>query len=400
MPERRLKVLVGAYACGPGDESEASAGWAFVRAAARHHDVWLVTRRRFASSIAAASAADPEVAQALRVTYLDLSSRVLAMKRRPRDVYWYYMLWQRALRRLARRMNQQIGFDVAHHVTFAADWLPSGLTGVEDLPLVWGPVGGATYTPRGLLRTMGWRNAAGELVREAITRSLRRIWGDRAARRASVVVAQNHDVARRFAGRPRVVVEPNAAFDALPTPIRAADPGRRAIFVARLLAWKGCHLAIAALAEPAARGWTLDVFGSGREQSALVALAERLGVGDRVEFHGQRPRAEVLAALASADALLFPSLHDSAGWAVGEASASGCPVVCLDVGGPPILAGPNGVAVPATKGAVADLARGLEACRTRPRVRYDRWSADRLPATVADWYAFAVRPPAAVDIAS
>src|SRR4051794_24051671 len=44
---RRLRVLISAYAFGPSDESEASAGWRFALAAAVDHDVWVLTRRRF-----------------------------------------------------------------------------------------------------------------------------------------------------------------------------------------------------------------------------------------------------------------------------------------------------------------------------------------------------------------
>ena len=40
-----------------------------------------------------------------------------------------------------------------------------------------------------------------------------------------------------------------------------------------------------------------------------------------------------------ADVLLLPSLHDEAGLAVAEAAAIGLPIVCLDRGGPPVIAG-------------------------------------------------------------
>jgi glycosyltransferase involved in cell wall biosynthesis len=38
-----------------------------------------------------------------------------------------------------------------------------------------------------------------------------------------------------------------------------------------------------------------------------------------------------------ADVLLFPSMHEDAGWVVAEAAASGLPAVALDRGGPPLL---------------------------------------------------------------
>ena len=69
---RRARVLVGAYACGPDEGPESNAGWEFALAAARDHDVWVVTRPRFEPLITAALADRPDVTDHLRVEYLDL----------------------------------------------------------------------------------------------------------------------------------------------------------------------------------------------------------------------------------------------------------------------------------------------------------------------------------------
>jgi glycosyltransferase involved in cell wall biosynthesis len=390
-PDPRPKVLISAYACGPGDESEASAGWAFARAATERHDVWLVTRTRFRASIEQALSQDPQLAGRMTVQYLDLSARVLALKKRGFDVYWYYVLWQRRLHQLAVRLHGDVGFDVAHHITFAADWLPCGVGRLTSVPLVWGPVGGATYLPWRMARWVGVRGAVGEAARSLFTRACRRVWGDPAARRAAVVVVQNAEVGRRFHRSRRVVVEPNASLDPVPASLRQPGTGgKRAIFVARLIGWKGAGLAISALAQPVLAGWTLDIYGSGRDEQRLRALADRLDVSDRINFRGHAARSAVLDAYTRADVLVFPSLHDSAGWAVGEASAAGCAVVCFDHGGPPLLAGPNAHLVPMGRNAVRDLAEAVGRAADSPVLRYERWGRERLPALVEDWYADAI----------
>ena len=192
--DERLKVLISAYACGPGEEPEAAAGWAFATAAAERHDVWVVTRKRFEPAVRSALADQPRVALHLTVAYLDLSGPVMALKRGPGSLYWYYALWQRQVRMLARRLHDQVGFDVMHHVTFANDWLPCGLVGVPSVPLVWGPVGGvltASVAVRTVARTSG---VLTELARGALVTPARMLFGDKASRRASIVVAQNADV--------------------------------------------------------------------------------------------------------------------------------------------------------------------------------------------------------------
>jgi glycosyltransferase involved in cell wall biosynthesis len=89
-------------------------------------------------------------------------------------------------------------------------------------------------------------------------------------------------------------------------------------------------------------------------------------------------------------------MRDQAGWAVAEASSIGCPAVVLPLGGPPLLARPNAHVASLSGdvvGNVADAVRAAAAAGGRP---HDRWSIERLPARVAQWYdmAQAVQPGA------
>lgn len=387
----RPRILISAYACGPGQGPEASAGWAIARAAAETGDVWILTRERFRASLEEALAASPDLAARVNVVHIDLPQRIMRWKRRGWDLYWYYALWQRLAGRTARRLHAEVGFDLAHHVTFANDWMPCGVAGL-DIPVVWGPVGGASRVPVSKLRRwLGARGTVTELARIALTALPRAVWGDSTARRAALVVAQNPDVARRFRHARNVVVEPNAAFAEEIPAHRGSDSGRTAVFAGRLLAWKGAALALEAISRPAAEGWRLQILGEGYELGRLRRLARKLRIEDRVDFRGHLTREETLESLASSDALLFPSMHDQAGWIVGEASAMGMPVVCLDLGGPPTLAHINARVVSADAPGLPDrLAEALRDAQTNPGRPHSRWSEARLPSVVGQWYSTAL----------
>jgi glycosyltransferase involved in cell wall biosynthesis len=110
----------------------------------------------------------------------------------------------------------------------------------------------------------------------------------------------------------------------------------RFVSIGRLLHWKGFHLGLRAFAQanlPDAVYW---IVGAGPEMSKLQALAQELGVGDRVKFWHELSREETLQKLGECTALVHPSLHDSGAGVCLEAMAAGRPVICLDLGGPAV----------------------------------------------------------------
>jgi glycosyltransferase involved in cell wall biosynthesis len=252
---------------------------------------------------------------------------------------------------------------------------------------------------------------AEELARRGATGPARRLFGRRAARASEVVVAQNEDAAgylRRARGGP-VIVEPNVAVDphlvssvssAVAHGAARARPGPTVVYAGRTVRWKGARLAVEALARPPLADWHLDVYGDGPDTAHLRARAVRLGVGGRAHFHGTRPRDEVLGALAHADALLLPSVNDSAGWVAAEAMALGCPVVCLDRGGPPVLVDEAGGTVVAAQGDVPRALAEAVAHVGGRRAPTMRWSTERLPDLLERWYAAALGPGQAAATAS
>jgi len=101
--------------------------------------------------------------------------------------------------------------------------------------------------------------------------------------------------------------------------------GQAILSVGHLIERKGHHHVIGAL--QGLPGATLLVAGEGPERRALAALAERLGVAERVRLLGARPHAELARRYGAADALVLASTRE--GWAnvMLEAMACGTPVV-------------------------------------------------------------------------
>jgi len=394
---------MGAYACVPMWGSEPGAGWYWAEAASQDHDVWILTAEENRDRIEACLDEFPVLREGMHPVYVAVPGWASRLRTGGNEMHLpHYLIWQRVARQVARRLHDEVGFDVAHHVTWTVSWLPAAVTRIPGLPFVWGPVSGAMGVPRPMWRWLGWPGAAKELVREVGLPVMRLLFARRPLRRAAMVLAQSEEFARWARSRTSapVVVEPVPALRGgdferwqKQEPQSAAEL-RTAVFAARFSAWKGLRLVVAAMARPEATGWRLEVYGDGREEPRARALVAKLGVEDRVHFRGRVPRRHLDEVIAQADAFIQPSFHDAPPFVVAEALSIGCPIVCLDVGGPAALVGPGeGVKVPVERDLAGALARGLAGAPTR-FAPSTRWHMERLPERMATWYAEALRSAA------
>jgi alpha-1,3-rhamnosyl/mannosyltransferase len=130
--------------------------------------------------------------------------------------------------------------------------------------------------------------------------------------------------------------------------------------------------------------------GAGPEEGRLRALAEQLGVADRVRRPGRVPAAVLDRLYRGAVACAFPSRFEAVGLPVLEAMARGCPVVAAEATALPAVVGTAGELVPpgepsawahALRRLLADDARRAkfaEAGRRRVRAWAPEASASRL----------------------
>ena len=111
------------------------------------------------------------------------------------------------------------------------------------------------------------------------------------------------------------------------------------LFVGRIQPLKGVDRALRALAElPDPRALLVVVGGpsgaDGEDEVArLKALAQQLGIVDRVRWVSPQPHGALASWYRAADVCLVPSRTESFGLVALEAAACGLPVVATDVGG-------------------------------------------------------------------
>ncbi len=139
----------------------------------------------------------------------------------------------------------------------------------------------------------------------------------------------------------------------LPVPsalAREAHPPLAVGFVGRLVPEKGLDVLFKACVRLYG-AWTLTVAGTGPEQEALEALAERLGISSRITWLGGVPQRDLVTLWPRLDCLVAPSRATSE-WVethplqVLEAMGHGVAVVVSDAGALPETVGGAGLVFP------------------------------------------------------
>ena len=376
-----MKILISAYSCEPGAGSERGLGWNVAREVAKYHQVWVLTRPD-ESRTAIEAELEKNPVPNLHFVYFTLPFWQDSLRwGQSGAMQIHYYLWQIQAYFVARRLHQEIDFDVAHHVTFVKYSSPSFLS-LLPIPFVWGPVGGGESAPKPF-----WQDFSPKAKLYELARSFARNIGERdpfvaiTANRSSIIRVTTKDTAARIY-RLGVKIEhlqissesslPKAEIARI-SRYQAVDTSTvRFISMGRLLHWKGFYLGIRAFALaniPNAEYW---IVGDGVELQSLQDLASRLGVADKVKFWGRLPREETLSKLGQAQVLVHPSLHDSGGWVCLEAMAARKPVICLDLGGPAVqVTDETGIRVAASnpKQATKDLAEAMQLLATDNELR-------------------------------
>ncbi|KAA9339258.1 glycosyltransferase family 4 protein [Hymenobacter busanensis] len=335
-----MKLLLSAYACDPAHGGESGIGfhWGW-QMAQRGQQVWCLTTtwgREAIDEYMAARPNDPATAR-LQFVYVTVPAFFEFLYQWQFGVYIHYMVWQFMALRVARKLDQQVNFDVVHHATYSSLKMGSWLWRLGK-PLVYGPVGGAQKAPIAFRRYVpDWFRT--ETLRSAVTWVLTRFDPNlrQHLRHCSLVLASNDesaDLARRLGARHvRVFLDTGLpeAFYGAKLPERHPGPVLKLLWVGRLYPNKALPLVLDALSRVAPRvRYHLTVLGDGPMAPRVPGWLAQYGVADHVTWRGSVPWSEVCVQMHSHDVFFFTSLRESFASQFMEAMATGLPIITVN----------------------------------------------------------------------
>lgn len=337
------KILVNAYAVSPGKGSEPGMGWNWCIHMALSHELFVITEGEFRDRIEAALPSLPQTGN-LHFYYLPVSERIRKMCWNQGDwrFYWHYRKWQKRALALAREICRNESIDIIHQLNMVGFREPGLLWKIPQVRYIWGPIGGMSQNPIAFFRG----DPGAGLLKMRIKNVLNYLQMNlspkvhRAISRASSVLCATEDertVLRKRHPDKHLVVIPETGLDQdelLPrTPL--ADGRFHILWAGRFIPGKKLDLALRVLARLPQPDIVLDVLGSGKaeENEAYRALAGKLGVSDRVVWHGDVPHSEAIRWMCSSDLFFFTSVHEVTSTVIMEAISAGLPIVCFDICG-------------------------------------------------------------------
>lgn len=339
MKEKRIRILIIAYACEPNRGSEPGTAWNIAIRLSQTCDVTVVTRANNQEVI------ENEVGKAdntsLSFLYIDPASLFLKMKKAHiLPVQAFYAFWQMSVAKVLWKDHLMDQFDIIHQMTFNSFEIPpSAFLKRSKAQLIWGPIGGGQTVPLNQLSLFGAKGGFLELIRNLrVYISAFNPLCIKALRNSKLVYFANYetcDLLRRWCKADvDMMIDVGVDVNKFKPRDENSDQDRKPIilFGGRLEGRKGAILLLKALFLLKVEGAVFEcrIIGSGPDEVFLKSWIDEQAMGAEVKMLGLVSHAQMAQEFGEADVFVFPSLRDTSGAIVMEAMATSLPTVCLN----------------------------------------------------------------------
>lgn len=340
--EKRLNVLVSAYAVSPSWGSEPGMGWNWVINLANYCNVHVITEGEWRDEIEAAVS---KLSQRdnLHFYYNPLTDKVRKMCWNQGDwrFYWYYRKWQKKTLEIARYIITKNKIDVIHQLNMIGFREPGYLWKIKDIPFVWGPVGGMGSIPVAYLKGAGWKQNIFCRLKNTISDLQARFSPRvRAAIKRGTMIAATKEVkekVKNIYSRDIPLINETGCY---PKTATSQDSLHKKdyfdiLWIGRFIPAEKLNLALSIIANIQHDNVRMLICGEGDEcQNAYYRrLASELGIKDKIEWRGCVENSEVKRLMTEADLFLFTSIMEATSTVVLEAIEAGLPILSFDTCG-------------------------------------------------------------------
>lgn len=348
-----MKILINAYACSPGMGSEPGMAWNWVSNLAKFCELHIITEGEFREKI---ETVVPTLEQGgnMHFYYNPVSEEIRKMCWNQGDwrFYKYYREWQWKTYLMAKDICSKEQIDILHQLNMIGFREPGylwKLSRENELPFVWGPVGGLKQFPLAYLQgadlKMNLFNRLKNFLNIWQLKHEKRV--DEAFKTAKLIVSSIPDSYRaikRYKGLESVIIPETGCFLSDDVSLDRFDGHEfHVVWVGKFDFRKQLPLALRAVAIANNPNIILDIYGGGSDKQIAAAkkLADSIGIKEKVVWHGNQPNDVVNNAMRNAQLFFFTSVSEDTSTVVLEAVSNHLPVLCFDTCGMAIVIDSN-----------------------------------------------------------
>src|SRR5665648_90247 len=298
-----MKILVLAYAVSPTRGSEYSIAWNYIVEMAKDNSM-VVLYGASGSHMGDVKELETWLIsnKVLNVRFVSvlpnrLTSALNFFNKKgilPYTFYFAFHNWQRQVLEVARKMIKKENFDVVHYVV-PSGFREPGYLWKLGLPYIWGPFAGISNRPKQLFNSLPFTTRLFFILRN---------WAN--------YIQFNYNYRLKRA----LNYNEGEVFNIL--------------WIATIDARKSLNFLLKALSKIKVKNWHLHVLGDGPRKPAMVQLAEKMAISDKISWYGHIPRIEVFALLKLAHLHVITSLGEGTTTVLFEAMANGIPTITLN----------------------------------------------------------------------
>lgn len=337
-----MNILYIAYSCMPEKGSEEKIGWSIPLESAKTNKVFVVTKKEHRKTIE--QYIHKNAINNIKFYYVDIPK---AYKCVFKGIAYSLRLniWLKKATTVVREICKEEKIDIIHQITPVEFRSVGDFYKIQDIPFICGPLGGGETIPEGL-KVYAKGNIFIEYVRHLLNRWYRLFYKyNKKFQHCDYVFFANEET-KEFLGdlvedtRCSILSDTGISKTDIEPESRIHSKKETIIFLVagRLVYRKGHEFLFDALAQlPQNINYQCRVVGNGPKADCLKQLVKKNNLGDKVVFTGKISFAGMTDEYKNADVFIMPSVRETTGSVILEATTKGLPVIAINHFGGKVL---------------------------------------------------------------
>ncbi len=325
-------IILVTYDISPYRGSEASVSWNYVSKMKEHHKLIVLYGRGKEEIEKYLEAHQMPNVRFINIPYVSLHGSGLLL-----DIKYNlnYRRWHCQTYLKAKELVNNEHVDIIHYLNPIGFKEPGYCWKIKDVPYVWGPIQGVENRPIALFPALSFKGKINALVRRVVHNGM--LWClprvRKALKRADAVFAATPNTVKQLKHihhKDAIYLPENGILKMERTEPITMNDTLNLIWVGSVDERKALGILISALGKVKHNNWHLNVLGDGPLRGKCEALADELGISERITFHGKVDREQVQLVFAQSHIHVISSLGEATTTVLWEAFSRAIPTLTLD----------------------------------------------------------------------